>query len=126
MIEIKLEGMSELLKGVKAYELQMRGRVSYAIEAGMIRIRDDAKGYAPVRKKQGGNLRNSIRGEMLSPLTAVVETNVVYAARQEFGFIGTDKLGRTYNQQGRLYMTRAAEENTERLLAGIRREIERI
>jgi len=31
--------------------------------------------------------------------------NAAYALRVEFGFVGDDSLGRTYNQQGRFYVT---------------------
>jgi hypothetical protein len=33
---------------------------------------------------------------------------VNYALRQEFGFVGTDSLGRTYNQQGNFFVGNAA------------------
>lgn len=39
-----------------------------------------------------------------------VGTNVEYAARVEFGFVGQDSLGRHFNQAGQPYLTRAATE----------------
>lgn len=47
-----------------------------------------------------GNLRASwhlkIEGESLT-----ISTGVVYARRVEYGFVGEDSLGRTFNQAGR-------------------------
>lgn len=40
-----------------------------------------------------------------------------YGPRIEFGFRGTDSLGRTYNQAGRLFMTTAARRFKEFLIA---------
>lgn len=55
-----------------------------------------------------GNLKNSIQSEV-SDTEGVVYTNVVYAARIEFGFVGADSLGRVYNQAPQPYMTPAVE-----------------
>lgn len=46
-------------------------------------------------------------GQMLEKperLTAKIGTTVVYAARVEFGFIGKDSLGRTYNQAAKSFL----------------------
>lgn len=40
-----------------------------------------------------------------------VGTNVPYARRVEFGFAGTDKLGRTYHQPAKPYLRPALDEN---------------
>lgn len=42
-----------------------------------------------------------------------VGTNVVYAARVEFGFSGKDSLGRVYSQAGQPYLTKAAAEKKD-------------
>ena len=71
----------------------------------------------PVRT---GNLKSSITyatattqgspktGQPLSnpdkPLTLKVGTNVEYAARVEFGFVGKDSAGRTFSQTGTPYL----------------------
>jgi len=41
-----------------------------------------------------------------SPQQVAVGTNLVYARRIEYGFSGTDSLGRTYNQPPRSYLRR--------------------
>ena len=40
-----------------------------------------------------------------------VGTNVVYARRVEYGFAGTDRLGRTYHQPAQPYVRPALDEN---------------
>ena len=71
----------------------------------------------PVRT---GNLKSSITyatattqgspktGQPLSnpdkPLTLKVGTNVEYAPRVEYGYVGKDSLGRTYNQSGKPFL----------------------
>jgi phage gpG-like protein len=44
-----------------------------------------------------------------------VGTNVDYAARQEFGYTGPDKLGRTFNQPPRPYLRPALDNNHARV-----------
>jgi hypothetical protein len=44
-----------------------------------------------------------------------VGTNVDYAARQEFGYTGPDKLGRTFNQPPRPYLRPALDSNHARV-----------
>jgi hypothetical protein len=47
--------------------------------------------------------------------TAVVfvGTNLAYAAREEFGFVGKDSLGRTYDQEAHPYLRPAFDDNVE-------------
>lgn len=47
----------------------------------------------------------------------LIGTNVKYAARVEFGFIGKDSLGRAYNQSAKSFLRAGIEENKERLLS---------
>jgi len=46
-----------------------------------------------------------------APLEASISCGwlAVYGRRVEYGFSGTDSLGRTYNQQGRAFLRRAAQ-----------------
>lgn len=43
----------------------------------------------------------------------VMGTNVEYARRIELGFVGTDKLGRSYNQAPRPYLRKAYEHHKD-------------
>ena len=58
-------------------------------------------------KDIGGNKRDRNSAEVL------VGTNVVYARRIEYGFSGTDSLGRSYNQPPHPYLRPAMDEKKE-------------
>lgn len=51
-----------------------------------------------------------------------IGTTVVYAPRVEFGFVGTDSLGRTYNQQPKSFL-RVALKNGEKQLNNVYKKI---
>lgn len=65
-----------------------------------------------------GNLINSIQvGEIDEEnLSVKVRTDVVYAPRVEFGFIGRDKLGRYYNQAPKSFMRATIYERNDKLV----------
>jgi len=54
-------------------------------------------------------------GQPTKELTGVVGSNVVYARRLELGFVGTDSLGRKYNQAPRPYLRTALEKNRKEI-----------
>ena len=54
-------------------------------------------------------------GQPTKELTGVVGSNVVYARRMELGFVGTDSLGRTYNQAPRPYLRPALHKNEKKI-----------
>lgn len=54
-------------------------------------------------------------GQPTKELTGVVGTNVEYARRLELGFVGTDSLGRIYNQLPRPYLRTALEKNRKEI-----------
>jgi HK97 gp10 family phage protein len=49
----------------------------------------------------------------------VIGTNVEYGARIEFGFKGTDRLGRRYNQSAQPYLRPALDNNRAKLIREI-------
>lgn len=53
---------------------------------------------------------NTANGIMI---TGVLGSNVPYAARVEFGFNGTDSLGRKYNQKGQFFFSQGFSAATE-------------
>jgi len=55
-------------------------------------------------------------GQPDKELTGVVGSNVEYARRYDMGFVGTDSLGRTYNQAPRPYLRVALEKNRSKIL----------
>ncbi len=50
------------------------------------------------------DLSNSIAVQTQSPYEILVGSDLPYARRRDWGFVGTDSLGRTYNDQGAFYM----------------------
>ena len=84
--------------------------VAAGLMAGAKVLETAAKQNAPVVT---GNLRRSIHSESLGPLEAGVGTDVVYAARVEYGFNGPDALGRVYHQPPRPYMRPAFDEHKD-------------
>jgi len=50
----------------------------------------------------------------------VVGSNVEYARRYDMGFVGTDSLGRKYNQKPRAYLRVALEKNRKRILSAFK------
>ncbi len=50
----------------------------------------------------------------------VVGSNVEYARRYDMGFVGTDSLGRKYNQAPRAYLRVALEKNRSRILGAFK------
>lgn len=117
------------------------GRVANAIDRGNIldnALRAAALVAMNAAKQKAavlaGNLRRSIHvggfGDGLeSPSTGTdigpapgshvvaVGTNVVYAKRIEFGFAGTDSLGRTFHQPAQPYLRPALDENKREMTA---------
>jgi hypothetical protein len=58
----------------------------------------------------------NLSASLSSPLPGgriVIGTNVVYARRVEFGFVGQDSLGRHFNQQGRHMMQQTITEGPQ-------------
>lgn len=115
------------VKGVDAVSLKVKRWVEFAraglklgtSEAGFI-FETEAKALVPVAT---GMLRDSIHTEVIEDqptrqllaVTPVVEAanpygiTPAYARRIEFGFMGTDSLGRTYHQPAQPYMRAAYE-----------------
>ncbi len=52
--------------------------------------------------------------------TGVVGTNVEYGRRYDMGFVGTDALGRKYNQKPRAYLRVALENNRNKILGAFK------
>jgi len=76
-----------------------RGKVSGAAKA------DDGIGQPKAKKDS---------------FTGVVGTNVEYGRRYDMGFVGTDSLGRKYNQKPRPYLRVALEKNKSRIMSAFK------
>jgi phage gpG-like protein len=92
------------------------------------------------RRIKTGRLRASVHAELkngeshgidslnekIASDEAIVGTNVVYAARTEFGFKDTDSLGRKYNQEGMSYLGYAANRQKNELPRRIEEEMDKL
>ena len=126
---------------IKWYEKELKKMVTDtamgAIKKGCFLVEGDAKILCPIittrlrgsissnwhgsgmaRGKTGGVAKaDDGIGQPEKELTGVVGTNVEYARRVEMGFVGTDSLGRTYNQAPNPYLRPALEKNRSKILA---------
>jgi len=59
-------------------------------------------------------------GSKPDKFTGVVGSNVEYARRYDMGFVGTDALGRKYNQSPRAYLRVALENNRNKILGAFK------
>jgi HK97 gp10 family phage protein len=100
-----VKGIEELNHKLNALRGIAQGNpIQEAVKAGCLIIQLPAIRKAPYRS---GTLRRSITIEVQTKDNIVIGkigTNVEYAPRLEFGFAGTDKLGRTYNQAAKPFL----------------------
>lgn len=86
-----------------------------AMNACVNRVQTAAKQNAADGRFQNptGNLMRGITGYVRSPWEGVVGVReaVPYARRRELGFVGTDALGRTYNDPGYFYLRDGLEDS---------------
>ena len=104
-----ITGVEQVKRRLGAVSRELNGRgLLPALRAAALVAQNDAKRRAPVKT---GTLRRSIHTEDIDATTVAVGTDVPYAARQEFGFAGTDSRGRTSHQAARPYLRPALDEN---------------
>jgi hypothetical protein len=80
-------------------------------------------GSSPHRRS--GKLRESFQFDVKRgpfSVTLRVFTNIVYALRLEFGFVGTDRLGRNINQGPRPYWRVVMAQNRKQIGVGVARD----
>lgn len=134
MITAKIVGSAALSAKLKLLERAVQNKaVEQALVSGALLVVNQAKENAPYLT---GTLRRSIhigghtsktpdyqsksedQGQYSSVgmphgTAVMVGTNLPYARRVEFGFTGTDSLGRTYDQAAQPYLTTAFEEKKD-------------
>ena len=132
MTEVVIEGGEDLARKLAALSDAVQGQVlEAALRSGALLVQNDAKRLVPYRT---GTLRRSIHTETETQgpgkAEAAVGTDVVYAARVEFGFEGQDKLGRSYHQPARPYLRPALDQNmdaaAQEIAAALREAIENV
>ena len=82
---------------------------------GSISINWTGSGMAKGKVESPAKAEDGV-GQPTKELTGVVGSNVVYARRMELGFVGTDSLGRKYNQGPRPYLRPALHKNEKVIL----------
>jgi len=85
--------------------------ITNVIEKDCVLVEGDAKKNCPIITTR---LRGSITHEVEGPVGRV-GSNVIYARRVELGFVGTDSLGRKYNQAPNPYLRKALETNRKKI-----------
>jgi len=105
----------------KLDKLSQASTLKAAVNAGLLPIQNEAIEKAP---HKSGNLRRSIHPEIIESRDDYCEgatgTNVIYAARVEFGYNDTDALGRTYHQPAQPYLRPAYDNKREEALQEMR------
>jgi HK97 gp10 family phage protein len=104
-LQISVDGVPSIENAAKYVKKAVAGALETICLNGVLPIENEAKALAPVKT---GTLRRSIH----HTLTTSTETacnialgpDTPYARRLEFGFMGTDSLGRRYHQAARPYM----------------------
>ncbi len=117
MISIRVQGDAALASALAAALPNLKQQTTAPVHqlAPLLaeRIQTAASGR-PGPNIQSGNLYGSIQvdhtlGDADGWGAATVGTSVIYAARLELGFNGTDSLGRSYNQPPYPFFGRAVE-----------------
>jgi hypothetical protein len=86
------------------------------LEVGdMLQSAMDAKTWE-VFTNPTGQLAESIRPFLESPLTLIIDVEVPYAWRMEMGFFGKDSLGRLYAEEGKPYAEPSLQDNETMIL----------
>lgn len=129
-ISVSIRGGMELVAKLKKLSDEVAGEaLENAVVSGALLVQNRAKENAPFIT---GNLRRSVHigghsgeSELAASETGtdiggnksdrdhaevLVGTNVEYARRIEYGFSGTDSLGRSYNQPPQPYLRPAMDE----------------
>lgn len=133
---VRIDGSDSLMRKLAALSEAAQGQMlERAMVAGALIVQNAAKEQAPFVT---GTLRRSIHigghdelnpdgegGNVPEPeidgatVTVYIGTDVEYARRIEYGFNGTDSLGRQYSQAAQPYLRPAADENQ----AAVRTEV---
>lgn len=85
-LSIKIRNYDQVDKAFRKAPEKMTGELHDAIAQSILRIERNTKREAPVNKQGGGgNLRQSIRSQMIGTAKGMVEVGAEYGAYVEFG-----------------------------------------
>jgi hypothetical protein len=123
MFSAELSGLLKLDKDLEKIGKAVDKNKLIVVELAANEYKNDVQPALPYLT---GTLRRSVHVELQASLgtqpAAVVGTNVAYARRLEYGFVGKDSLGRVYNQPPRPVWRPVFDHNRakyERILAGV-------
>jgi phage gpG-like protein len=116
--ELERQLRAKMSRNMDAAMQFLVGRVQKKINRGNARGKNPSLPGTPPKKVSARLFQSLITDvEMDSnSVTGKVGTNVPYARRLEFGFIGTDSLGRNVSQGARPYLRPALAENTAKII----------
>lgn len=104
-LQVSVDGVPDIQNATKYIQKAVGGALEEICLNGAMPIENEAKVLCPVKT---GTLRRSINHQTteltVQKCNVAVGPNTPYARRIEFGFIGTDSLGRHYHQGPRPYM----------------------
>ncbi len=137
MLRIEIRGIDELQKKLGALGKDISDILEEATVAGSMVVVSAAQ----ENSRKGGEFPHRITGNLFrniaeaSPVSTkrtperceiAVGSTMEYARRLEYGFMGTDKLGRIYDQQPRPFLRPALDENTEEIELAIRKKLQEV
>ena len=105
-VSVDVVGLDKAIADVGKFKIIKREAIRIAVIDETLNVERTAKEFVTVVT---GFLKNSIRSELSALLSGMTFSGIVtadapYARRVELGFMGTDKLGRRYNQFPQPYL----------------------
>jgi HK97 gp10 family phage protein len=137
MFKMTVSGVKELEKKLDALGKDISDVLEEATAAGAMVVVNAAQDNS----RKGGVFPHRITGNLFRNIAAVspavvkktnercemeVGSSMEYARRLEYGFAGTDKLGRRYNQQPRPFLRPALDDNTDEIEKAIAKKLEQV
>ena len=122
---VTIKGLSGLQAKLNKLDPKTRAAAAIGVKKGALLVERAAKNIVPI---DDGDLRDSMHvNGKTTPYGAQarVSTNLEYAARIEFGFMGKDSLGRYYNNPAQPYLHPALQKNKRAVKKIVRDEIRR-
>lgn len=123
MLTFDLEINSTFGAGTAQAQRALEKATTDAMSVAAMEAANVARQKAPFKT---GTLRRSIQVIERGPMDVVVGSELPYAARIEFGFAGTDSLGRVYSQAAQPYLRPAIEETRHKMQQIFAEEVRRM
>lgn len=122
--KLKVDGVKELKAKFKKLDGDVQTVLAEAVSSAAALVEREAKrnserGGDSFPHRITGNLINSIKElqylEDPGRVESRVGSDMEYAPRLEYGFVGTDKKGRRYNQRPRPFLRPAFDDNADKM-----------